>query len=480
MPNPVHQNPETVCAAIRLITRHGEGLVKVLGHTYPLLVPVKATRSRWDFHLSQLLKSSDNLNHAHTTMTAMTLLPRAGRMELIGNHSFAGCGVLYDLRLCDLKNEEFVFVEDAVAHHAWFFNLSKRTKDIRINVNLEDLQDEKHIFNEIRAGINAKAAAAIVLQPPVSRPENHDDYYINRFFAISVKVNLANKIDRHLPIIILNAETGPSEYTFKQQELDLKNYLKTHHDDEAVNNLNRLNTSLGTYARVEFEIPGAVSITTTQTNDELILQKIKLVGEKIRLLHLLHFINNQDPQVEVLNDLYEENKIALAEIDVELNDYKPRLGNPLATCLRHQENVVEQMLTIDRTASVKKVEKTFLQRNKKEIIGAISVSVMVAAVAALSVLTYYGAGMLGLVGVLVAACVGGTVFGIAALEVTRLFNHNKPMIKSALESPLKSLKNRTKVKAPPEILTPQNFLNRLSKNKGHNGKHHHGHGMRPR
>ncbi len=479
MPNPVYQNPETVCAAIRLITRRGEGLVKLLGHTYPLLFPVKTTHSRWDYHLSQLLKSSDNHahTHTHTTMTSMTLLPREGRMELIGNQSFAGCGVLYDLRLCDLKNEKFVFVEDAVAHNAWFFNLGKRAKDIRINVNLEDLQDGKQIYNEIRAGINAQAAVAIVLQPPVNRAESHDDYYLNRFFAIQVKVNLANKIDRHLPIILLDADSVPHEYTFKQQELDLKNYLKTHHGDEAVSHLSRLNTSLGACARVEFEIPGE-SITAAQPNDDLIMHKIKLIGEKIRLLHLLHFVNNQDPQLEILTDLYEENNIALAEMNAELGDFKPHLGNPLATCLRHQENVVEQMRKLDRNATSKKVDKKFLHRNKKEILGGLSVCVMVAAVAALSVLTYYGTGFLGVIGILIAVCVGGAVFGVAALEVTYLFNNNKPMLRTALSAPLKTLK---KAKVAPVILTPQNFFDRFAKHKSHGSSHHQDHhGMKPR
>jgi hypothetical protein len=477
MPNQLEQNPESVCAAVRLITRRGEGLVKSLGHVYPLLMPVKSTRAHWDFHLSQLLSSDDD-SLAHTTMTSMTLLPRVGRMELIGNQSCAGCGVLYDLRLCDLKTEKYVILEDAVAHKAWFFNLSKRAKDLRINVNLEDLQDEKQIYNEVRAGINAKAAAAIVLQPPANRAESHDDYYVNRFFAIFVKVNLANKIDRHLPIIILDSEKEPVEYTFKQQELDLKNYLKIHPSDEAISNLNRLNTSLGAYSPVEFEIPGAASIQSAQQTDDFILNKIRLVGDKIRLLHLQYFVTAHDPQLEILNDLYEENALALSEIDSLLGDFKPRLGNPLVTFLKHQENVAEQMLRLDSGAPVKTLEKNFLQRNKKEILGAISVLIMVASVAALSVLTYGGASALGIVGVLVAACVGGTVFGIAALEITRLFNQNKPMIKSALESPLKSLKDRSKRVKPgklkPEILTPQNFFNRLSKDKDHDVKHHHG------
>jgi hypothetical protein len=395
---------------------------------------------------------------------------------------------LYDLRLCDLKNEKFVYVEDAVAHNAWFFNLSNRTHDLRININLEDLQDDKEIYNEIRAGVNAKAAVAIILQPPVSREENHEDYYLNRLFAIQVKVNLANKIDRHLPIIILDAEKGPSEYTFSQQELDLKNYLKIHHNDETINNLNRLNTSLEAYAPVEFEFPGAASITAAQANDDLILKKIKLVGEKIRLLHLLYFVNRHDPQLETLNDLLEENKIALAEADESLKGFTPLMGNPLVTCLLHQENVVAQMLKISQKSSPKLVERNFLQRYKKEILGALSIVVMVAAVATLSILTFGGADTLGILGVILAACAGGTAFGISALEITRLFNNNKPLIKSALEAPLKNLKEHPLLNkshqtrdahAKPEVLTPQNFFNLLTKTKNLDHKNNH-HGMKPR
>jgi uncharacterized membrane protein len=487
-------NTESKSAALRLITIRGEGLTKILAAT-PRAADIndesifKKSDAKWDFHFRQILNPTEErpkrrtfpdpvyafdpleqkettpqqlldeqseLGQISTTMTSTSLLPRDSKMTLFGTRETAGCGVLYDLRLCDLKNEKFVFDEDALTDNDWFFNpdsggkltfRSQTINDLRTNTQLEDISERLREYNEILAGLNAKAMSAILLQPPTEGIESKEQHFISRFYAISRTLYVADHINRHLPITILDANQGAYEYTFEQQQAELQQYIKEYPDNKNFQYLFDKNKALNDYAPVENESNELPQITSTNLDiitrrRQLITEKMVLVDEKIQLLSDILALENQfanidnesDPALQALNtkknslvELYLTNIEALAFIDGKLDDPERKLTDSPRSqhFLQFQEDLAADKHRRSPELVIREPEPqavipdtTFWQRNKSKIIGAIIGLLIAAVVITVSVFTFGIVPLVGALGVIGLACAGvglGVLgFGIGA------------------------------------------------------------------
>jgi hypothetical protein len=384
-----HQDDSSPIAssdALRLITRRGEGLVKMLDNNFSLDNPAnqamfESLNNRWNFLFNQIvdpvhirpdrrvipqatfgwdpllkkpvdpstLQDVKGAQHEHTCMTSTSLLPRDGKMALFGTDYSAGVGLLFDIRLCDLKGERFVFERDAFTDNDWWLNPTARKfqndfpsqsiNDLRINTGLEENTSELREYNEIQAGVNAKALSAITLQPPtqgrVPLP-GEQQYYHDRFNAIYRKLYVASIVNRHLPIIILDAHNGPYEYTVAAQQADLTEFLATNPSNSLCKLLLAQNTALDQAIPVEHEekvasqiSPGSLEIT--QKTHAILLDKIMAVGDEAQVLNKIIAIQDQvsnennpnnvddlNEKLQILSQIYHQIKEKIQTYDQQL------------------------------------------------------------------------------------------------------------------------------------------------------------------
>ncbi len=504
MPNA--EELEKQSAALRLITVRGEGLTKILGTT-PRVENIndesvfKRMDEKWDFQFRQLLNPTEErpkrrgipeptyaydpleqkettpesllniqteLGQMSTTMTSTSLLPRDSKMTLFNSAFSASCGILYDLRLCDLKNERFVFERDAFTDNDWFFSPDSKMKDnfrsqtvnqLRTNTQLEDISESLREYNEILAGLNAKAISAILLQPPTEGQETEEQYFISRFYAISRKLYVAEHINRHLPIIILDANQGAYDYTFEQQQAELQEFIKKYPDNKYFQDLFDKNKALNEYAPVEHESNAAPQMSSSNLDNitkrrQLIKDKMLLVNEKIQLLSDLHNLGLEYEKVDdssstmqslntkknALVESYIKNNEGLTAIDLKLDEPEAKLADSPRTkhFLQFQEDQVAEKHRRSPELAVREPEPvvsnpSFWQRNKRKIIGAAVGLLIAAIVITVSVFTFGTAPMIAALGIAGVACAAGGMgvigFSIGAIA-DKIFNrtpNNKPL-----------------------------------------------------
>jgi hypothetical protein len=475
-----NKKPETPedndCAALRLIKVRGEGLVKILTLVADTDHTSAELKERWDLFLRQLLDP--------TIMTLTTLFPRDGRMELFGSTESASCGVLFDLRLCSLIKEKFIFSEDALIDTEWFYQAKSILGNFTIN-DLLSINDDKgplRTYNEILSGLNAKGVAAIVMQPATQEEETKENYFASRFYAISRKIYLSNALKRHLPILILDGHEGPYEYSFEEQQQDLKKILKNKESSTKYEDLFSQNQQLNEFQPVERESSLASSARHSfqilNIHRELLLEKLMALGERIRIMHQLHSLQQVFPQLneydevktkeiellrtrkDFLVELFMQNDDDLALINQKLihSNLVISEDDELYNYIRYQEDVAEEMQNPDYFAGVldkdeedmllesvpDKAEGTFWARSKNEFIGLVSGLVVSTLALGIAVL------VVGIAPVVAAMSLLGIVATVATTAVVGFFvgylatlNKHQPIIsdisKSELEEPEKVL-----------------------------------------
>jgi hypothetical protein len=503
---PAPSQKQPLSAALRLISRRGEGLVKIIS---PIPRPgdedyLNKFEGEWNFHLRQInnpaevrpprrtfpnpeyawnpLEQKETTpaallasSHESTTMTSTTLLPRDARMELFGTANTAGCGILYDLRLCDLLDEKFVFTKDAFTDADWFFNphashlrdtfKSRPINDLRIDTNMENNVSHLREYNEILAGLNAKAISAILLQPPTKAKESTEQQFMSRMYAIARKLDLAQNNNRHLPIVIFDANNGSSEYTFTQQQADMKNYLLGHPFDRSIQNLFDENATLYNFKEVESESNQKPQITSPdidviKARRKLIIKKIHLVDEMADLLQAFNALKDRfstqtnipqnvfNDQQNVLVELMMVNSENLAKVEKQLKTAAVKLSDTHESkhLMQFQEDAATAKLNaIDdsvrryrgKAVNVSPQSPSFWQRYQNEIIGAVAGILIVSAIAAVSVFSFGILPAVGIVALAGLACLGVGVGAALGALGGRIFKFaSLPAIKSNLEHPL--------------------------------------------
>lgn len=406
--------------ALRLIMRRGEGLVKLLGSPFELnQEPDKQAFERfnnaWDFLLKQILNPQeerlqrryfpdpingfawdpllqqqvdpdtlkDDKNLDYTCMTSTTLIPRDGKVSLFGG---GGVGLLFDIRNCDLKGERFIFTQDACSDNDWWHNPgaknyhqnypSQTINNLRVNAKLEEAVDRPREYNEVQAGVNTKSLSAIVLQPQelLRNVNAKEQYYREHFNAIYRKLYLASMLNRHLPIIILDANEGPSEYTFEQQQEDLRVYLEENPTNALCKWLHDQNASLMKVIPVEVEERlsprlNNKDIKAIKQIEALLLEKISLAGDKAKILHEIITVQRRITDAESddditfvhkrlvhLNGLYNKIEVKMTDIDTSLatHNYQPANHPHLVGFLQVQLDLINQL------ANTEDKEKAYL------------------------------------------------------------------------------------------------------------------------
>jgi hypothetical protein len=273
--------------AIRLITNRGEGLVKMLNPIFmdfeqilknpaaPQLWKdqMKKVDEKWEFAFQQLLDpkthrperqaipkpingfsfspllqkqvNPDELvvkSQDHTVMTSTTLLPIDEKMSLFGAEHGHALGLLFDIRMCDLVGEHFVFDTDTYTINDWWHNPTQTRyhnefKGYTVNklIEVQKLHEKVHairVYNEILSGVSAAGMVAILFQPVVGVPRSSNEkdmnYYVERLNLIYRKMYIAELMGRHLPIIIYDAHKGVYQYTIEEQRMDLENILNSY------------------------------------------------------------------------------------------------------------------------------------------------------------------------------------------------------------------------------------------------------------
>jgi hypothetical protein len=413
--------------AMRLITWRGEGLVKMLDPTFDLNMP--ATQEtfdkfnfKWNFLFRQIadpnknrperrvipipeatfgwdpllgreadpvnLMGADKTDFQHTCVTNTSLLPRDGKMELFGANSGTAIGICCDIRHCDLNNERFVFEEDACTDNDWWMNRdatmyqqrfkSQTINDLREKTNHVKKSETIREYNDILAGINEKSLSTILLQPAVGKPSpepGSQQYYHDRFNAIYRKLYVAAIFNRHLPIIIADANEGVSEYSVEQQQEDLEKFWREHPDNQLVKLLVTQNKALIETIDLENEEKMSPPSSPILDPDVLtkiqlaLLDKIALLGDNYRLYNKLGQVNRLILEetddntligyqllIASLLEALEQNKISLGKHDTILKDLDP--GNKQ---FRHLQQLIKTQLDrLDTISELIRTEHKFL------------------------------------------------------------------------------------------------------------------------
>lgn len=199
---------EQLSEAMRLVMK-SEALVKILNPDFSLVdIDEAKFNSNWDFEFKKLLnldfrpdrricpKPEDGSDEAfsalqgkkvpvtelevssksHTPMTSTTLVKPDGRMNLFGTdgEGSIAIGLIFDIRLCDLVGENFVFEEDALTFNDWWNSpLAETYKNRFQGQTVNSLRDKQGFsstdtevipYNELLAGLSLNALKGIIIQ----------------------------------------------------------------------------------------------------------------------------------------------------------------------------------------------------------------------------------------------------------------------------------------------------------------------------
>lgn len=354
--------------ALRLIMHRGEGLVKMLN---PIFIEfseilqhndmqkwksdVATVDQKWEFTFEQLLNPRthrpkrqvlpDPLNGFcfspllqaqvdpsllevqsldHTVMTSTTLLPKDGKMRLFGASHHHAIGLLFDIRLCDLVGEHFVFDTDTYTINDWWHNpnatryhnefkgrtVNQLIKDQSLHQKVDYIRD----YNEILSGVNAAGVTAILFQPAVDvyHSDKKDmNYYDERLNLIYRKLYVASIIGRHLPIIIFDAHKGTYQYTLEEQLIDLQTINKLYPNNSILEALLNQFENLCKVIPEESEIKKKPIINTDDISK---LEKKKNI--RIEIFKLQNEINHLNQKLFILS-----NKQTLSAVHEQLHSF---------------------------------------------------------------------------------------------------------------------------------------------------------------
>lgn len=173
-----------------------------------------------------------NVQHTHSVLTSTSVIPPDGKIELFGGR---GVGLIFDMRMCDFKDEQFVFETEAMTFNDWWLredDQSKKAQQMFHSISLNRLRDillaptnEIRPYNEALAGINAFAICGIALHYSQDDARNDEAILIDKLTAIDRRVYCSRVLGVNLPIVIINPPSEPREYTIAEQNADIEKYL---------------------------------------------------------------------------------------------------------------------------------------------------------------------------------------------------------------------------------------------------------------
>lgn len=199
--------------------------VKPLGQVHRHRVFNPKTRE-WSYRPNEESVRGALKDTPFTKKTSTTLIPADGKMHLFTPKHGDSVGLLFDLEQCHLKDEKYIFAENANTDSKFWLkdkNLDEREQAKRIPqaISLKDLQDQlandrlKGIipsWNELNIGLKKDAMVAVF----ATSHERHA-----RLKALHAKFQIKQKLGIDLPVLIITPKNGVQSYHAEWQQYDL-------------------------------------------------------------------------------------------------------------------------------------------------------------------------------------------------------------------------------------------------------------------
>ncbi len=175
-----------------------------------------------------------------TKKLPVSLLPRDGKMELFKpfNSEDNTC-ILFDLSLCNLKNEKYIFSHDMKTNSKWWLKLRNIHEDkhhLNKSMSLQELRNEldrapAKEYNELLIGLSKKAVLAVAAMK---------NTLFDRLNALRIAHVINEKLGVKLPVLVMSRNLGIIEYDITQQHFDRHAALQLIHDTRTLKLLQRL------------------------------------------------------------------------------------------------------------------------------------------------------------------------------------------------------------------------------------------------
>lgn len=198
-------------------------------------------RARPDMWLKHYLSLS--LLPMYTKKTSVSLAPKDGMMAYFGGRDDA-VGIAFDLEKLDLKDEKYVFTDDAWTNLKWWWQSKQQERAMwgRRSITIQELRNTNRIsrlqskvpeHNEILAGVSKEALLAIIVSTKNRATRINAllrKLIIKRELGIDLPILIMGTLNKHGPGI--NEEPQiPKEYSVEQQIVDLYGVIHERFDD---------------------------------------------------------------------------------------------------------------------------------------------------------------------------------------------------------------------------------------------------------
>ena len=172
---------------------------------------------------------SENV-YRYTRKTAMSLVPKSGKMAPYEseNSNATVTGLLFDVHKSDLKDEKYVFADDAETDSRWWIkdsSDSNATNAKHTTTTLDNLRNPpngKTSYSEILAGLNLEGVAGVFYAPGKNRAD------LDQLQAIARRQLLRSEMRRTVPLLEITPSKDP-EVRSPQAQLDFLNELLANH-----------------------------------------------------------------------------------------------------------------------------------------------------------------------------------------------------------------------------------------------------------
>lgn len=172
-----------------------------------------------------------------TKKICTTLLPTDGQTKLFSPENAPMVGLLFNASLCDLKDERYIFSENAYTNQKWWLRNTKIDIDKQRTykgMSFSDLQ--KHLVdqrskdivpnhNEVLAGVSQDALIGVFATCDDAK---------TRLIALSKRDRLEKELGIHLPIFVITTHQPVREYTKEEQKLDLMSVSNKLYDADSL------------------------------------------------------------------------------------------------------------------------------------------------------------------------------------------------------------------------------------------------------
>ena len=169
-------------------------------------------------------KQPGDRGYGYTKKTAVTLIPRSGKIKLFYAGETNYLGLMFNLKHCYLKDEKYIWSSNAFTDHRNWLGRDVSREGIAENrsLGLEGLKDVLRKtendslgppHNELLIGLSKEALTAIVMTTY--------DSLATRLNALRFQAYVQVKLNKKLPIVCITQSNSPRIYDAQQQLADI-------------------------------------------------------------------------------------------------------------------------------------------------------------------------------------------------------------------------------------------------------------------